>query len=174
MSKKVNQTASFMVRFTQTIFEDGGEDKIQWLGKVSHVQGGDQQNFGDFEDAIEFIQLKLQELTLDATQDKTPEEQIGLLNKSLYIWKKVAKTGPKILLETIKDPKKQVANLQDQIQDQISTISDELSTKVALDQWRNASRSDFKKMMKAIDSLSSEMKGLNKEVKRLAKNQKSK
>ncbi len=174
MAKKVNQTASFMVRFTQTIFEDEKGNNIQWRGKVSHVQGGDQKNFGDFNDAMEFIQLKLQELTLDATKDKTPEEQVGLLNKSLYIWKKVAKTGPKILLETIKDPKKQVSQIQDQIQDQISSISDELGTKVALDQWRNASRSDFKKMMKAIDSLSSEMKLLNKEVKRLAKSQKSK
>jgi len=34
------QTASFMVRFNQSIYEDNGEAEVQWRGKVSHVQDG--------------------------------------------------------------------------------------------------------------------------------------
>lgn len=56
MAKKADQTASFMVRFNQIIFEDKGESKVQWRGKVSHVQGGDDQSFSDFNDAVKFIQ----------------------------------------------------------------------------------------------------------------------
>jgi hypothetical protein len=45
MANKADQTASFMVRFNQKIFEENGESKVQWRGKVSHVQGGEDMSF---------------------------------------------------------------------------------------------------------------------------------
>ena len=169
MSNKSDQTASFMVRFTQKIFEDNGEDLVQWRGKISHVQGGDQQNFTDINDALTFIKERLAQLTLDATIDKTPEEQDGILSKSLDIWKKMAQTAPKLILDTIKDPKKQVAQIQEQIQEQITQVSDDFSSKVEIDQWRNASKSDLKKVMDSIKSLSQDIKTLNEKVDSLSK-----
>ena len=59
-----------MVRFNQIIFEDKGESKVQWRGKVSHVQGGEDQSFSDFNDAVTFIQQKLADLTLEATKEQ--------------------------------------------------------------------------------------------------------
>ncbi|RMA58688.1 hypothetical protein [Ulvibacter antarcticus] len=160
MTKKADQTASFMVRFNQMIFEENGESKVQWRGKVSHVQGGEDKSFSDFKEAVVFIQEKLAELTIEATKDHTPDEQDGILKKSFALWKSVAKEGPKVFMETLKDPRKQVANLQDQI----SHFGDELSEKVQIDQWRNASKSDFNEMKESIGDLVSQMKKLNAKV----------
>lgn len=174
MSKKKGDTASFMIRFTQKIYEEGGEENIQWRGSVSHVQGGDQLSFSEFNEAMQFIHEKLKELTLDATKDKSKEAQDGLLNKSFYIWKKMASSGPSFLIETIKDPKKQVSNIQDQIQDQISILGGEISSKMDIDNWRNASRTDLKKVLDAVDQLSGEVKKLTKKVDKLSTKNKKK
>jgi len=169
MSKKQDQTASFMVRFHQKIFEEEGESKVQWRGKISHVQGGDEKNFADFKDALSFMQNKLAELTKEATKDKSAAQQEGILQKSLHMWKTVKEVGPKVLMETIKDPKKQLTHIQDQIQDQISTIGDEIGEKVHIEEWRNASRSDFKKVKKSIRDLSDEIKKLSDKIDSISK-----
>ncbi len=169
MSKKQDQTASFMVRFNQNIFEEDGEAKVQWRGKISHVQGDDEQNFIDFNDALAFMQQKLANLTKEATKGKSAEQQEGILQKSLYMWKTMKEVGPKVLMETIKDPKKQLHHIQDQIHDQISNISDEIGDKVQIDEWRNASRSDFKKVKKSISQLSDEIKNLSDKIDSISK-----
>ena len=165
MTKKVDQTASFMVRFNQIIFEENGESKVQWRGKVSHVQGGEDKSFSDFNDAVKFIQQKLAELTLEATKHKSPEQQDSLLKKSFSLWKTMAKEGPKVIMETIKDPRKQVANLQDQI----TYLGEDLMDKVPLDQWRSASRSDFNSIKESISELADEVKKLNVKVDAISK-----
>jgi len=66
---KGDQTASFLLRFTQKIFEDEkGESNVQWRGKVSHVQGNDIKNFSELTDAMDFIQEKLSQLTLSSIE----------------------------------------------------------------------------------------------------------
>ena len=76
-----NETASFMVRFTQKIFEDeSGQNDVQWRGRISHVQGGDQQAFTDFKDAMTFIQDHLADMTIKNTQHVAPDEQDGHRN----------------------------------------------------------------------------------------------
>ena len=169
MAKKQDQTASFMVRFNQKIFEEDGEPKVQWRGKISHVQGGNDKNFSDFNDALTFMQEKLAELTNEATEGESDERREGILKKSFSMWKTMKEVGPKMLMETIKDPKKQISNIQDQIQDQISNISDEISQKVQIDQWRNASRSDFHDIQNSIADLSKEIKALSTKVDQLKK-----
>lgn len=165
MSKKADQTASFMVRLNQIIFEEDGESKVQWRGKVSHVQGGEHQSFSDFNDAVKFIQERLADLTIEATKDKSPELQDSLLKKSFSLWKTVTKEGPKVIMETIKDPRKQVSNLQDQI----SHLGEDLMDKVHIDEWRNASRSDFNSIKEAISALTDEIKNLHEKVDAISK-----
>lgn len=160
MEKRAGQTASFMIRFNQIIFEEEGESKVQWRGKVSHVQGGKDQSFSDFNDAVKFIQERLADLTIEATKHESQEEQESLLTKSLSLWKTVTKEGPKVIMETIKDPRKQVAHLQDQI----SELGEDLMEKVPIDDWRNASRSDFNTIKESIAELVNEVKKLNTKV----------
>ncbi len=163
------QTASFMVRFNQSIYEDNGEAEVQWRGKVSHVQDGASINFTDMSTAMTFIQEKLTTLTKEATSDKTVEEQEGIIEKSLDIWKKVRASGPKLILDTLKDPKKQVNQLQGQIQDQLAHVSEEISSKVEIDQWRAASKSDFKQVKDDIAELKGLIATLTTQVNKLAK-----
>ncbi|MET1258139.1 hypothetical protein ABV409_02300 [Flagellimonas sp. DF-77] len=159
MAKKA-QTASFMVRFTQKIYDENGESKVQWRGNVSHVQGGEDINFTDFNKAVAFIQEHLAQLTMDATEDRSSEEQENILSKSFSLFKSVAATGPKIIKETLKDPRKQVAS----IQDQLTEYSGELLEKVPIDQWRNASKSDFKSIQDTLDKLTRSVTDLSKKM----------
>ena len=169
MAKKAEQTASFMVRFNQRIYEEDGESKVQWRGRISHVQDGDEKRFSDVKDALEFMQQKLSELTSEATKGQSSEEQENILQKSLSMWKTMKAVAPQMIKETIKDPKKQISNIQDQLQDQLSNIGEEISEKVQIDQWRNASRSDFKKVQDSISQLTREIKRLNSKVDALSK-----
>jgi hypothetical protein len=169
MNKKQEQNASFMVRFNQQIFEENGESKIQWRGKISHVQDGDEKRFTDFKDALTFMQKKLGELTEKATNHETSDKQESLIEKSFSMWKTIKDVGPKVIRDTIKDPKKQFNQLQDQIQDQISTIGGEISEKVQIDQWRNASRSDFNEIQTQIKTLSSQINKLSKKIDKINK-----
>ena len=167
MAKNADQTASFMVRFTQKIFEDDkGESQVQWRGKISHVQGGDQTNFAEFSEAIDFIKDKLSSLTREATKDKSIEEQEGILGKSLDIWKKLSATGAKMAIETIKDPRKGVA----QIQEQMAQVGEDISQRLEIDEWRGASKSDFKTIMNSLIQLNRNVESLHQKVEDLAKN----
>jgi hypothetical protein len=169
MKNKQGQTASFMVRFNQKIFDKDGESNVQWRGKISHVQGGEEKRFSDFNDALSFMEKKLTQLTAEATKNEPVEKQKGILMKSLSMWNTIKEVGPKVIMKTIKDPLKQVNQLQGQIQGQISTIGEEISEKVQIDQWRNASRSDIHVIMESINDISKELKKLNTKVNALSK-----
>ena len=81
MSPKKDETASFMLRFTQKIFNsESGEPQVQWRGNIRHVQGGEEKRFSDFDEALGFIQSKLADLTIGAMEDKPLEEQKGILS----------------------------------------------------------------------------------------------
>ena len=128
------------------------------------MQNGDEKRFSDFNDALIFMQQKLGELTEEATKHQTSEEQESIINKSLSMWKTIKDVGPKVLRDTLKDPKKQLTHLQDEIQGKIQTIGEEISEKVHIDQWRNASRSDFNTIQKQIETLSSEIKKISTKI----------
>lgn len=164
MSKKQEQTASFMVRFNQRIFEENGEQKVQWRGKISHIQDGDEKRFSDFNHALTFMQEKLSELTEEATKHQSTEVQENIVQKSLSMWKTIKDLGPKVIRDTLKDPKKQFSHLQDEIQDKINSFSGEIGEKVQIDEWRNASRSDFNKIQNQIANLSEDLQVLAKKI----------
>ncbi len=167
MSKNNEQNASFMVRFNQKIFEENGEAKVQWRGKITHVQDGEDKRFTNFNDALVFMQKKLAEVTEHATRHESSEKQDNIIEKSFSMWKTLKDVGPKMLKDTIKDPKKQFANFQEQLQDQMFTIGEEISEKVQIDQWRNASRSDFNQIQNQITELSNQVTTLSKKIDQL-------
>ena len=169
MSIKKDETASFMLRFTQKIFQnESGESEVQWRGNIRHVQGGDEQRFSKFDEAVNFMQSKLAEMTIQQMEDKSPEEQKGILAKSFDLWKKMAMTAPKMVMETIKDPKKQVEKIQTEIQHVGETIKHQVEDRIGknmdVDEWRGVSKSDHKKMMKMMEKMSKEIERLNKKV----------
>lgn len=174
MSTKKDETASFVLRFTQKIFKnDQGEPQIQWRGNIRHVQGGDEKRFSEFDEAVGFVQEKLAELTMLQVEDKSPEEQKGILAKSYDLWKRVAAETPKLVRESLKDPKKQVAQIQEQMShvgDAINQrIEDTLGQKLEIDEFRGVSKADFKNMMHAMEMMSNEIQALHKKVDTLSK-----
>ncbi|MEM6631315.1 MAG: hypothetical protein AAF694_16660 [Bacteroidota bacterium] len=169
MASKKDETASFMLRFTQKIFNnESGEPQIQWRGNIRHVQGGEEKRFSNFDEALGFIQSKLADLTILAMENKPIEEQKGILSKSFDIWKKMAFDGPRIVMETIKDPQKQVAQLQDQLQDQLEQVKGGLSQKLEISSWLAASKADYQQIMQLLGQLSNDIAALNEKVDQLS------
>lgn len=170
MPNKKEETASFVIRFNQKIYDnEAGESEVQWRGNIRHVQGGDEKRFVEFDRAIGFIQEKLSDLTLSATEDKSPEQQKGILSKSFDIWKKVAASAPQVVMETIKDPKKQVEQLRNEIRHEMTQVSDVIGQKLEIDTWLGSSKSDFKELMSKLNDITNEMSALNSKVDLLAK-----
>lgn len=176
MSKK-EETASFVLRFNQKIFQsEQGEAQVQWRGNIRHVQDGDEKRFSEFEDVVNFIQTKLADLTIQAMEDKSPEEQKGILSKSFDLWKRMAVTYPKMVGDIIKDPKAGVEQIQEQIQEQVqeqvSQVSDMINTKLsplAPENWKPASKADFHEVMKTLSQLSGQITTLTQKVEELSK-----
>ncbi|MEM6800107.1 MAG: hypothetical protein AAF696_01820 [Bacteroidota bacterium] len=160
-----------MLRFTQKIFNnESGEPQVQWRGNIRHVQGGEEKRFSEFDEALSFIQSKLADLTIMAMEDKPFEEQKGIMSKSFDLWKKMAFDGPRMVMETLKDPKKQVAQLQDQIQDQIEQVKGGFSQKLELNSWLAASKNDYQQIMKQLGQLSHDIAILNEKVDQMSQN----
>jgi hypothetical protein len=171
MAKK-EETASFVLRFTQKIYNnETGEAQVQWRGHIRHVQGDGEKYFTDFDDALVFVQDRLSELTLQAVEDKSPEEQKGILSKSFDLWKKVAADAPRLVVESLKDPRKQVANIQEQVQhigDVLNQrVEEAIRQRIEPDDWRGASRSDYKNMMQVLEQMAEQINALNQKVDRL-------
>jgi phosphoenolpyruvate-protein kinase (PTS system EI component) len=178
MVTKKEETASFVLRLSQKIYKnDDNEPQIQWRGNIRHVQSGDETRFSTFDNATEFVQSKLADLTLKAVEDKTEDEQKGIISKSFDFWKKVAAVTPKLVIDSIKDPKKQAAQLQDQIQEQIHQFSDSIEhtleeRKSDLDNWLGASKSDSRKIVEMLGEMSAQITALNQKVDELSKQNK--
>ncbi|GJM31901.1 MAG: hypothetical protein DHS20C18_09020 [Saprospiraceae bacterium] len=165
MDVKKEETASFMLRFTQKIFKnENGEPQVQWRGNIRHVQGGDEKRFSEFDEVVAFIQNKLADLTIQALENKSPEEQKSILAKNFDLWKKMAIEGPKMVIETFKDPKKQIENFQDQMHQ----VKEEIGQKLE-DTLLRPSKADYKQILTLLEGLSTEISTLNKKVDQLSK-----
>ena len=170
MPTKKEETASFVLRFTQKIFQNEKEEsEVQWRGNIRHVQGGEEKRFSEFKEVVDFIQEKLADLTILAMEEKSPEEQKGILAKSFELWKRMSTTYPKMVLDTIKDPKAGVEQIQDEVNQQFSQVKDTISSKLDPDAWRPATKSDFQEVLQIMAQLAQEVKALNHKVDTLKK-----
>lgn len=152
MAAKKEETASFVLRLSQKIFDnEAGEPHIEWRGNIRHVQSGDETRFSNFEDAQDFVQKKLTDMTMKAVEDKSESDQRGILTKSFDFWKKMATATPKLVLDSIKDPKKQAAHLQEQIQEQFHQISDLVGQKIEDTIGSNPSKSEITDKLESLN-----------------------
>ena len=181
MPAKKDETASFVLRFTQKIFQnEQKESEVQWRGNIRHVQGGEEKRFSEFKDVVNFIQEKLADLTIKAMEEKSPEEQKGILSKSFDLWKRMSSTYPKMVIDTIKDPKAGVEQIQEEVNQQFSQVKEEvnqqltqvkdtLSARLDPDAWKPATKNDIQQMMKMMETLSKNVQQLNSKVEKLSK-----
>jgi len=163
-----NTTASFVIRFNQQIYDsEAGEAQVQWRGSVRHVQDGAEKRFSDIQDLILFLQDKLTRLTLQATDDISPEAQKGILAKSLNLWKQVTTEYPRKVLETIKDP----MGGMEQLQEQVHQMSDRILPALDPDSWKPATRNDLKETRQQIQALTDAVQALSKRIEHLSREQ---
>lgn len=170
MAKRKEETVSFVLRFTQKIFQDEDDSHgVQWRGRIRHVQGNDEQGFSDFDQAVRFMQSKMNKLTAEAIKDKSPEEQEGILSKSLQLWKQMATVAPKVMLETLKDPKGSVEQFSEQVTEQVSQVSGMLNARLndAVEQakhdaeaWKPATKADVRSLQQQLMELTGILKEL--------------
>ncbi len=169
MAKMTDETASFVLRFTQKIYEDEqGESQVQWRGNIRYVQGGEEERFSEFPKVVNFIQDKLAKLTIQAMEDKPIEQKESILSKSFDLWKRMATTYPSKIIETIKDPESQIKSIQEQVQEQVSQIGEVIEQGLDPNSWRPASKADHKQMMQLISDMSANLKALNEKVDKLS------
>ena len=166
MSKKA-ATTSFVIRFSQKMYTDEkGETQIQWRGNIRHVQSGDEQRFLEFNKALEFIQDQLASLTLQSVEDKTEEEQKGILAKSFDIWKKMTTDAPKMVIETLLDPKGQVEQIQSQVEQVRESIGQTIESE--LNQWRRASKSDINQLVEMVGEIAKDVRELKTKMDKIS------
>jgi len=167
MPAKKEETASFVLRFTQKIFQnDQQESEVQWRGNIRHVQGGEEKRFSEFNEVVNFIQEKLADLTIIAMGEKSPEEQKGILSKSFELWKRMSTTYPKMIL---KDPKAGVEQLQDEVNSQLQEVKDSIAAKLDPDAWKPATKSDLQQVINSVEQLAKAVNSLNQKVDKLSK-----
>lgn len=176
MANKKEETASFVLRLSQKIYEsDTGEPQIQWRGSIRHVQSGEEQRFASFDKATVFMQARLSDITLQAIKDKPEEEQKGIISMSFDFWRKVATNAPKVVLDSIKDPKKQAAQLQEQLQEQFhqiqesigQKIEEKLGSKVEFDSWLSSPKDELNEILDTLNALTTKVDELSKQVAKL-------
>jgi peptidoglycan hydrolase CwlO-like protein len=69
-----------------------------------------------------------------------------------------------MLVDTIKDPQRQVAHIQEQLQDQFAQVKEELGQKLELDTWLTSSKSDSRQMMEQLAQLSEQVAALHEKI----------
>ncbi|RME93412.1 MAG: hypothetical protein D6772_15925 [Bacteroidetes bacterium] len=179
MAKTKDETVSFVLRFTQKIYQnEQGEPEVQWRGRIRHVQGNEEESFTEFDDAVRFIQAKMNLLTAKAIEDKTPEEQKGILAKSFALWRDMAEAAPRVVLETLRNPKAGIEQFTDQVSEQMSTVSDMFNSRIAdaMEQAKTVAevaKHEAEKLRPAtkgdVDALERQIKKLNKQLEMLTK-----
>ena len=180
MAEKKEETASFVLRLSQKIYKgEDGESHIQYRGNIRHVQSGDESRLTSFEGVEEFVSSKLTDLTKKAIEDKPEEEQKGILTKSFDFWKKVATATPKLVIDSIKDPKKQAHQIQEQIQDQIHQFGDAISHKIEekkldIENILSPSKTEMKQILDILSALSTQVEKLNMQMEAMNKPTKKK
>ncbi len=79
--------ASFVLRFTEEVWQDGeGEPHVAWRGHIRHVQGGEEVRFTEAAQAIAFIHSSLVNLTLGCAPETSEEGQAKVLEASSKLW----------------------------------------------------------------------------------------
>lgn len=171
MKNKKLDTASFVLRFTPKIFEnEEGDADIQWRGAIKHVQDGDEKKFSDFEKALEFIREKLSDLTIEAVNEKSEEQEEHLLTKGFNLWKQLTQETPKNMVDAFLDPKKQVENIQNQISqvgERLNPKSPDFAGKKLADELKFASKADLKVLLELHQQMADNIAILTEKVEEL-------
>lgn len=117
MESPQSRVASFLVRFTQHLWQDtNGEPKVAWRGNVKHVQGDEAAHFTDFTDALKFMQDQLADVTRNALNENENMDFDKGMKSSFQIWEQFSKNYSDMVLETWQKSLEKTQQVQDAMQ----------------------------------------------------------
>ena len=116
MAKKQRDIASFVLRFTQDVWDDErGDPHVEWRGHIRHVQGDDEFHFTELTDALQFIQKSLMQLTMDAMPAGDKPYQEKAMRESFKLWDNFAKSYTDMMMQAVQQTVKQSEVLNKQM-----------------------------------------------------------
>lgn len=99
---KTHNIASFILRFTQELWQDPErEPHVRWRGHIRHVQGDDQASFTDAADAITFLQRHLIQLTIDSLSGSVGMRPEKVVAENMKLWQTFANNYTDIMFNTV-------------------------------------------------------------------------
>jgi hypothetical protein len=117
MIKTERNIASFVLRFTQDLWQDaGGAPRVRWRGHIRYVQGNKEDRFTDFAEAVTFMQRSLAELTLGAISGKNMNQE-DTLRESFKFWEDFSAVYSGMMFEAMEQSLKQSEAVKKQMQD---------------------------------------------------------
>lgn len=156
MMKPQNNVASFVLRFTQEMWQDAqDEPHVQWRGHIRHVQGDEEDRFTDFAEAVAFIQRYLTQLTLAAVAGGQNMNQEKVLQESFKLWEQFASSYTGMMFEAMEQTVKQSQTFKEQL---------DQATQRALKAWQFSGPPDQKQMVEALQSLQAQIEALAAKV----------
>lgn len=109
--------ASFVLRFTQELWEDAQQEPhVRWRGYIRHVQGEEENRFTDFAEAASFMQRHLTQLTIDSLSKKQEGmSQEKMIQESFKLWEQFASSYTNMMFSAMEQGIKQSQAFRDQI-----------------------------------------------------------
>jgi len=119
MNKTRSRVASFVLRFTQDLWEGtNGQPRIRWRGSIRYVQGNEEDRFVDFSQAVEFMQRNLAELTLDNISGNSMNQE-EVLRESFKFWEDFSTVYSGMMFEALEHSLKQSESVKKQMQEAV-------------------------------------------------------
>lgn len=123
MARKQRDIASFVLRFSQDVWDDEqGDPHVEWRGHIRHVQGDDEFHFTKLNDAIQFIQKSLMQLTMDAMPADDKPYQEKAMRESFKLWDDFARSYTEMMVQAMQQTAKQSESLNKQVTEAMSQV----------------------------------------------------
>jgi hypothetical protein len=156
MTEAQSRIASFVVRFTQHIWEDPQEEPhLQWRGRIRHVQSDQEANFSDLNEVLIFIRHHLTQLTLDATEGKSKTKREKALSESFKLWEELATTYADMVSDAMLQAFKQSESLKTEVDAAIAE---------ALQAWGSPVKSERAAITEAVEKINAQVQDLANKI----------
>ena len=126
---KPHNVASFVLRFTQELWQDPqGEPHVRWRGHIRHVQGDEEERFTDFAEAVTFIQfwqqfassysnMMYQAMEQTVRQSETFKDHMDAATKqALNAWQLPGQLNQEKILEALNSLQAQIQTLTNSLE----------------------------------------------------------
>ena len=159
MTEAQRRIASFVVRFTQHLWEDPQEEPhVQWRGRIRHVQSDQEANFSDLNEVLTFMRHHLTQLTLDATEGKNKTEREKVLGESFKLWEELASSYSEMVSDAMLQAYRQSESFKAEVDAAIAK---------SLQAWGSPVKSERAAIAEAVEKIDTQIQDLANKIEAL-------